>query len=127
MPSANDAASKRKGQVGNLLKGSDLGKNENTVTVFVNRAREAPAGWGSPMVLDIAEVHGCTALALNKTNVKRLSEIIGDDYGEWAGYDITFTRVRVMNPSTNGQAWGLEVEGAKKSKRKPEKQEKVPF
>jgi len=112
---------------GKLLKGSDLGRSENSITVFVNRARVAPAGWGSPMVLDIVEVHGCTALALNKTNSKRLAEMIGDDPDEWAGHEVTFSRVRVTNPQTNGPAYGLEVDSVKKSKRKPEKLKDVPF
>jgi hypothetical protein len=127
MASAMKTAAKRGGDGSKLLKGSDLGKSENSITVFVNRARESPAGWGSPMVLDIAEVHGCTALALNKTNTKRISELIDDDYETWAGYEITFSRVRVTNPQTNGPAYGLEADSARKSKRKPEKMKEVPF
>jgi len=128
MASAMKTAAKRGGESGKLLKGSDLGKSENSITVFVNQAREAPAGWGSPMVLDIAEIHGCTALALNKTNIKRIAELIDDDYENWAGHEITFSRVRVMNPQTNNPAYGLEADSARKSKRKPEKVKgKVPF
>ena len=127
MPSATETVEKRGGESGKLLKGSDLGKSENSITVFINRVREAPAGWGSPLVCDIAEAHGCTALALNKTNIKRLSDLIDDDYDMWAGYEVTFARVRVTNPRTNGAAYGLEVDTVKKSKRKVPKKSDVPF
>jgi hypothetical protein len=113
---------------GKLLKGSDLDKGENSVTVFVNAAQEAPASWGSPYVLHIDKLHGCTALALNATNVKRIGAMISADPDEWAGYEITFSRVRVTNPQTNGPAYGLEADSARKSKRKPEKMKgEVPF
>jgi len=107
------------GEGGKLLKGSDIPKSKQNVVVFVNSVREAPEEWGSPLVMDIEEVYECTALALNKTNVKHLVTMIGDDYDEWAGYEVTFTKVRVTNPQTGQSVTGLEVESVKKSKRKP--------
>jgi hypothetical protein len=127
MASATKTAKARGGgEGGELLKGTHLPKNKNEVVVFVNNVREAPEEWGSPLVLDIDEVYGCTALALNKTNVKRIVEMIDDDYEKWPGYDITFTRVSVNNPSTKQSTMGLEATAAKKSKRKPVKSE-IPF
>ena len=119
MASATKAAASRGGAERPLLKGSDLKKSEQTVTVFVHAVREAPEEWRSSLVMDIEETHGCTAIALNKTNVKRLALLIGDDYETWAGYEVTFTKVRVNNPTTHMPAIGLEVDTVKKSKRKP--------
>lgn len=101
-----------------LLKGVDLKKSELSVTVFVVGAREAPATWNSPIILDIEENHGFKAMALNKTNTRKLAEMISDDFEEWVGYEITLAKVRVNDPSTGGMTDGLEVEAARKSKRK---------
>jgi hypothetical protein len=129
MVSATKAAASRGGAERPLLKGSDLKKSEATVTVFVHAVREAPDEWRSSLVMDIEETHGCTAVALNKTNVKRLVSLIGDDYEEWAGYEVTFAKVRVTNPTTRQPAVGLEVETVKKSKRKPKpvSDDDIPF
>jgi hypothetical protein len=76
--------------------------------------------------MDIDETFGCTAIALNKTNIKALVRLIGDDYDEWPGHEVTFTRTRVTNPTTHQPAVGLEVADVKKTKRKPKKTQ-VPF
>lgn len=119
MPSATAAASSRGGDGAALLKGSALKKTEHEVTVFVYGVREAPATWDSALVLDFEETHGCKAMALNKTNINHLTEMIGDDYDDWAGYDVTFEKVRVPNPAQGGKMVdGLVVSGVKKSKKK---------
>lgn len=119
MASATKTAKARGGEGGKLLKGSDVPKSKQNVTVFVNSVREAPVEWGSPLVMDIDEIYECTALALNKTNIKHLVEKIGDDYDEWGGHEVTFVKTRVTNPNTGEAVTGLEVESVKKSKRKP--------
>jgi hypothetical protein len=119
MPSASGAASSRGGDSGTLLKGSALKKTEQSVTVFVHAVREAPAQWDSALVMDFEETHGATAMALNKTNIGKLVELIGDDFDDWAGYEVTFEKVRVPNPAQGGRLVdGLVVSSAKKSKRK---------
>ena len=120
MSSAAKAAASR-GENAKLLKGSDLKKTELSVTVFCKAVREAPDNWGSPLVMDIEENHGCTALALNKTNTKLIANMIDDDTDNWVGYEITFEKVKVNNPSGGGLVDGLVADAAKKSKRK------VPF
>ena len=128
MASASKAASSRGGEGGKLLKGSDLTNKESSTTVFVIAVREAPEEWQSPLVMDIEENHGCTAIALNKTNIRKLSELIDDNYDLWPGYEITFAKVRTHNPKTGAPVNGLEVESAKKSKKKlANKDGKIPF
>lgn len=119
MPSASGAASQKGGDGGVLLKGSALKKNEKEVTVFVHGVREAPATWDSALVLDFEETHGCSAMALNKTNIGHLIEMISDDYDDWAGHEVTFEKVRVPNPALNGKMVdGLTVSSVKRSKKK---------
>lgn len=129
MASATKTTRARGGGGPALLKGSDIPKSAQRVTVFVNQVREAPEQWGSPLVADIDEVHGAKAIALNKTNVKHLVRLIGDDYDDWAGFEVTFEKVRVNNPTTGEMTTGLEVAGVKKSKRKPKppSDDEVPF
>lgn len=118
MPSASKAAATRSGGSAPLLKGSDLTNREASITVFVIGAREAPDEWQSSLILDIEETHGKGAIALNKTNVGHLSEMIDDDYSRWPGYEVTFAKTKTRNPKTGLIGAGLEVESAKKSKRK---------
>jgi altronate dehydratase len=94
--------------VGRMLKGSDLGKNP-TVKVVIESVRSTPASWGSPFVLDIKEVLGCENMALNKTNAKKLADLIDDETDNWVGYSVTFGKELVDNPSTNSKVYGLVV------------------
>jgi hypothetical protein len=127
MPSASGAAHARGGTGEPLLKGTDLGKN--AVTVLCCEVRESPEGWGSALIMDFdPAIAGRTSVALNKTNIKALVEMIDDDYETWAGYDLTFERVRVNNPQTKQPTWGISITEAKKSKRKiPKRDDEVPF
>ena len=52
-------------------------------------------------------------MALNKTNIKRLVSVLGDDYAQWTGAVCTVERTRVTNPSTGALAWGLVITAVK--------------
>jgi hypothetical protein len=129
MASATKTAKARGGDGAALLKGSNLPKSKKSVTVFVNAVREAPDEWKSPLVMDIDPVYECGTIALNKTNVKLLVQMIGDDYEAWAGYEVTFAKVLVNNPQTHRMTAGLLVESVNKTKRKPKviEDDSVPF
>lgn len=127
MASATKVAKSRGGsEGGELLKGSHLPKNKNEVVIFINSVREAPEEWSGPFVFDIDEVYGCTAFAPNKTTIKELVRLIGDETDDWPGHEVTLSRVRVNNPTTKQPAWGLTATSVKKTKRKPKATE-VPF
>ena len=111
--SANDALAKR-GTPSNLLKGSDLPKSQRTVTVKVTDVREAPDSFNSPVILDIEPVFERTAFPVNKSNTKRLSELIGDDLSELKGKKVTLEKILVNNPKENKMVWGLIVTSVKK-------------
>lgn len=104
---------------GKLLKGSMVKGAE--VKIRLLSVVEAPEEWNSPLVAHIEPTLECGGFALNRTNIKKLAELIDDDYDFWGGHDVTLKKVAVTNPSTNKDAWGLEVVSA--SKRKPKKGE----
>lgn len=121
MPSARELADARGGGGGaNLLHGADVKKPQIEVTIVA--AREAPATFKSPIILDIEEViPGKTAIALNVTNTRALAEMLGDDFYKWPGAKVTFARVPQRNPQTNVQTWGLAVVAATAAKTKVKK------
>jgi hypothetical protein len=116
MPSAIKCADSRKsGSGANLLHGSDLPKKQMQQQLKIVSAREAPANFSSPMILDIEEViPGKTGLALNATNTRIMAELIGDNFFEWPGALITVAKVPQRNPKTGEQTWGLIVTEARK-------------
>jgi len=117
MPSAIGAAQSRGGQSGKLLKGQHLydakPKKLTEVTVTFREVRDPGPQFNSPLIADLATP--CLdqdAVPLNKTNIKRLVSLLGDDYEKWAGAKVTFERVLTNNPSTHQQAMGLLVTAA---------------
>lgn len=114
MPSATEAARSRGGQSGKILKGQHLydakPKRLSEVTVTFKEVRDPGPQFNSPLIADLATP--CLdqeSVALNKTNVKRLASLLGDDYAEWAGAKVTLERILTNNPQTKTQAMGLIV------------------
>ena len=117
MPSAMDAARSRGGGSGKILKGQHLydakPKRLSEVTVTFREVRDPGPQFNSPLIADLSTA--CLdqdSVALNKTNIKRLTSLLGDDYDKWAGAKVTFERVLTNNPSTHQQAMGLLVVSA---------------
>lgn len=80
------------GESYDLLSASMVDRNE-TVTVTIQRVFEAPAGWKNPLLARITPVMDCDHIALNKTNINALAELLGDDYDSWVGESIEFEKV----------------------------------
>jgi hypothetical protein len=117
MPSAMDAARSRGGQSGKILKGQHLydakPKRLTEVMVTFKVVRDPGPQFNSPLIADLATP--CLdqdSVALNKTNIKRLTSLLGDDYEKWAGAKVTFERYLTNNPQTGQQAMGLVVTSA---------------
>lgn len=83
-----------------LLKGSDVPKGQSTIKVKVKAVREAPKNFQSPVILDIEELHGKAAMALNKTSCQALSDKYGDDLEKLVGKTLTFYVNMTNNPKT---------------------------
>lgn len=126
MASASKARASRS-EGGRLLKGSDVPKSKTAVTVAILGVREAPEEWTSPLIADIEETYECESVALNKTNVDKAIELMGDDYDEWNKYDATFKVVPQRNPK-GGIVRGLLLDSVKRAaKRKARRDDDIPF
>lgn len=104
-----------------FLKGDDLEEGERTVAT-IKSAEEVnfPSGDTVP-VLEFLELD--QKLTLNKTRVKKLVDLLGDDTDEWIGRKISLYRIDVQ---FNGKSMpGVAVAAAPKGKQaklKPEVQ-----
>lgn len=111
MPSAQSALDKRKGDSTPLLKGSNFPMKTQTVKIKIREARIAPADFGSPMILDLAEpVFEKEAMPLNKTNVRQCIDLLGDDYDKWKNKVLLVRKTMTNNPKTRKATWGMFVE-----------------
>ncbi len=89
------------GQAGALLNGSDVPVGTKSITIEVAAVREAPEGFNAPVIFDLKKpVHGKSAWAVNKTNVKTLIKLYGDDEQNLVGKKIKLEIISVRNPQT---------------------------
>ena len=94
-------ANRSSGQSGALLKGSDVPAGTKTITIEVAAVREPPEGFGALVILDLKKpVYGKSAWAVNKTNVKMLIKLFGEDERRLVGKKIKLEIISVRNPQT---------------------------
>jgi hypothetical protein len=90
-----------KGQAGALLTGSDVPAGTKTIIIEVGGVREAPEGFGAPLILDIKKpIYDKSAWAVNKTNLKMLIKLFGEDEQRLVGKKIKLEIISVRNPQT---------------------------
>lgn len=94
---------------GALLHGSDVPKGTKAFKVTCTGVREAPPNFNAAIILDIKEVFGCNAMAINKTNLLALVEKFGDDLDKVKGKTFSVDVVSTNNPSTKKLTRGLRV------------------
>jgi hypothetical protein len=101
---------KRASQSGALLKGSDVPAGTRTITVEVAEVRESPEGFSAPVILDLKKpVHGKSAWAANKTNLKALIKLFGEDEQRLVGKKVKLEVITVHNPQTGELVPSLAV------------------
>jgi hypothetical protein len=89
------------GQAGALLNGSDIPVGTKSITIVVAGFRESPEGFNSPGIIDLKRpVYGKTAWAVNKTNMKAIIKLFGDDERKLVGKKIKLEVISVRNPQT---------------------------
>jgi hypothetical protein len=89
------------GQAGSLLNGSDVPAGTKSITIVVAGIRESPDGFGAPAIIDLkTPVYGKSAWAVNKTNLRALIKLFGEDEQKLAGKKIRLEVVSVQNPKT---------------------------
>ena len=117
MPTAKEAYdAKRSSSTTPLLHGGDLPRKQSTITLQCTNIRMAPEQFSSPAIMDFEPIkiagNEYGAVALNKTNMRVIMEILGEDVElEGCKGKATFTKILVNNPSTKTQAWGLLLTG----------------
>ena len=93
--------SRRSGQAGALLKGSDIPAGTKTITIVVEEVRESPEEFNAPVIIVFKKpINGKTAWAVNKTNLKAVIKLLGDDPTKLVGKKIKLELISVRNPQT---------------------------
>ncbi len=89
------------GQAGALLTGSDIPVGTKFIIIEVAGMREAPEGFSAPAIIDLKRaVYGKSAWAVNKTTLKRLIKLFGEDEQKLVGKKIRLEVISVRNPQT---------------------------
>jgi hypothetical protein len=89
------------GKAGSLLKGSDVPAGAKTI-IEVAAVRESPDGFGAPIILDFKKpVYGKSGWAVNRTNLRTLMQLFGEDTENWVGKKIKLEVISVRNPQTD--------------------------
>ena len=78
-------------------------------SVKVLAVRESGDGMSAAFILDIEEIYGCTAWAVNKTNGNAIIKHFGDDEKKIVGKKIALEIVTVRNPSAGTYGPGIAV------------------
>jgi hypothetical protein len=84
-----------------LLNSSDIPAGTKTVTIVIAEIRESPEGFNAPAIIDFEKpVFGKSSWALNKTNMKMLIKLFGDDETKLGGKKVKLEVIKVRNPQT---------------------------
>jgi hypothetical protein len=102
--------SRRTGQAGALLKGSDLQVGTKTITIEIVEVRESPEDFNAPLIIVFKKpVNGKNAWAVNKTNLKAIIKRFGDDAQSLVGKKVKLDVISVRNPQTGEIVPSLSV------------------
>lgn len=102
--------SRRSGQAGALLKGSDVPDGTTTITIVIAEVRQAPDEFNAPVIVALKKpVYGKTAWAVNKTNLKMLIKLFGDSVERLVGKKVKLVIITVQNPQTGEMVRSLAV------------------
>ena len=89
------------GEAGELINSSDIPDGTKTVTIVVAAIRESPDEFNAPAIIDFEKpVFGKSSWAVNKTNMKMLIKLYGDDETKLVGKRIKLEVIKVRNPQS---------------------------
>jgi hypothetical protein len=98
------------GQAGTLLNSSDIPVGTKTVVIVIVEIRESPDGFNAPAIIYLKQpVFGKSAWAVNKTNMKMLIKLFGDNEKKLVGKKVKLEVVSVRNPQTGEVVPSLAV------------------
>jgi hypothetical protein len=102
--------SRRSGKAGALLKGSDIPEGTTTITIVIEEIRQAPEDFNAPVIIVLKKpIYNKTAWAVNKTNLKMLIKLFGDDTEKLIGVKVKLVIITVQNPQTGEMVRSLAV------------------
>jgi CTP:molybdopterin cytidylyltransferase MocA len=98
------------GEAGELINSSDIPDGTKTVTIVIAAIRESPEDFNAPAIIDFEKpIFGKPSLAVNKTNMKMLIKLHGDDETKLVGKKIKLEVIKVRNPQTGEFVSSLAV------------------
>jgi hypothetical protein len=98
------------GEAGELLNSSDIPAGTKTVTIVVAGIRESPEGFKAPAIIDFEKpIFGKSSWAVNKTNMRMLIKLFGEDETKLVGKKIKLEVMKVRNPQTGELVLSLAV------------------
>jgi hypothetical protein len=101
--------SRRSGQAGALLKGSDI-PDGTDITIVIAEVRQAPDEFNAPVIIALKKpIYGKAAWAVNKTNLKMLIKLFGDSVEKLVGKKVKLVIIAVQNPQTGEMVRSLAV------------------
>lgn len=102
--------SRRSGQAGALLKGSDVPVGITIITIVIEEVRQSPDDFNAPVILVLKKpIYGKSAWAVNKTNLKMLIKLFGDNPERLIGKKIKLVVITVQNPQSGEMVRSLAV------------------
>ena len=102
--------SRRSGQAGALLKGSDIPVGTTTITIVIEEVRQSPEEFNAPVIIVLRKpIYGKSAWAVNKTNLKTLIKLFGDSPEKLIGKKVKLVVIMVQNPQTGEMVRSLAV------------------
>jgi hypothetical protein len=93
-----------------LLNGSDVAVGTKSITITVAAIRESPEGFNAPAIIDFPKpMYGKQGWAINKTNLKMIIKLFGEEEKELVGKKIKLEIVTVRNPQSGEMVPSLAV------------------
>jgi len=99
------------GRTGKILHGSDMPNELKEIIVVCTEMRDPPPGVNSVYIMGIKTIlDGRTAVFLNKTNTRRLKELLeSDNPDEAVGCSFKFAKIMANNPQTDSLVPSLQM------------------
>ncbi len=98
------------GKAGSLLNGSDVPAGTKSITIVVAGIRESPEGFGAPAIIDLkTPMCGKSAWGVNKTNLRALIKLFGEDEQKLLGKKVKLEVISVRNPQSGEIVSSLTV------------------
>jgi hypothetical protein len=98
------------GEAGEMINSSDIPAETKTVNIVVAALRASPEEFNAPAIIDLkTPVFGKSTWPVNKSNLKALIRLFGEDEAKLVGKRIKLQVIMVRNPQTGEVVPSLAV------------------